>query len=109
ESIKMILSGYAWNTSIQDLITIAAFLEFAQDEIFPEELKPQYKEALAEGKFTLFANEQKKVVSYSEYKTDLMVADEFMRYLLIFYEFKEKLFELNIKNIQTIEVKSKKG
>lgn len=92
ESIKMILSGYAWDAPIEDLITIASFLESSLDEIFPDE--ELYKKALSMGKFTLFQNEQKKIISYSEYKSDLYINDDFIRYVLIFNEFQKKLLEI---------------
>lgn len=103
ESIKMILSGYAWGVPIQDLVTMAAFLEYKKENMFSEEQAKNYKEALAEGRFTLFGTEQKKIISYSEFKTDLMVADEFVKYILIFNEFQKKLIEINIKNLEAIK------
>lgn len=97
ESIKMILSGYAWQASIEDLITMAAFLESSKEEIFSEELSDNYKSALEQGKFTLFG--VKKVVNYSEFKSDLYVSDDFIKYILIFNEFQKNLSEISIKNL----------
>lgn len=103
ESIKMILSGYAWDVAIQDLIIIAAFLKFNKDDIISKETADKYHTALASGKFTLFPNEQKKIISYSEIKTDLMLDDEFIRYILIFNEFQKQLLEVNIRNLNVIK------
>lgn len=103
ESIKMILSGYSWNTSISDLITIASFLYYAKDLFIRDE---EYKLQIAEkfGKFTIFPEEQiykeKHILSYSKFKTDLIMADQFIKYLLIFQELEFRISQINVKNIE---------
>lgn len=101
ESIRMILAGYAWNVSIIDLITMACFLESKNSVVGDEE---KFNEVRSRnGKFTFFANEQHKVISYSEYKTELFISDDFMRFLLIFQEFKEIISKVNIQNLEAIK------
>jgi HrpA-like RNA helicase len=90
EGIRMILAGYAWGAPIIDLITMATFLQNSFDKLFPERQRMKYEDALRMGKFTMFAAQQNKVVGYSTLKTELVVADEFIRYILIFHEFKTK-------------------
>jgi HrpA-like RNA helicase len=102
EGIRMILAGYAWGAPIIDLITIATFLQHSFDKLFPERQRPKYEDALRMGKFTMFANEQNKVLGYSTLKTNLVVADEFIRYVIVFHELQKRLLEINIKNLDAV-------
>ena len=88
ESVRMILAGYAWGAPIIDLITIAAFLEQKILDIFPRKLESNYDTAQKAGLFTLFP-EGKKISQYSELKTQLFVADDFIRYATIFSQFQQ--------------------
>lgn len=106
ENIKMILSGYAWNAPIQDLITIAAFINYSSD-IFKHGEEGKFKSAEIMGKFTLFQSQQNNVLYYSKYKTDLMLSDNFIRTILIFYELQQKISEINVKNLE-LEVENEK-
>lgn len=72
ESIKMILSGYAWGTSIRDLITIAAFLPY---------------------KHISYYNISKSGIK-SE-RNQLLIADDFIQPLLFYYDFAEKISNAN--------------
>jgi hypothetical protein len=101
EGIRMILAGYAWGAPIIDLITIATFLQNSFDKLFPEKQRMKYEDALRAGKFTMFATQQNKVIGYSALKTELVVADEFIRYVLVFHELQKRLLEINIKNLDT--------
>lgn len=103
ESIKMILSAFAWKASVYDLITIASFLEFDKDDIFIKSLKENYINATKTGKFTLFYHEQKRIINYSKFKTDLFVADEMLSYVIIFNEFQRRISELKIQNLEVIK------
>ena len=80
ESAKMILSGYAWGASIQDLITIAAFINTKKSEVFRGSRRPNYKKALARGEFNLFPESD-------VFKSSLIVADDFIDGLIIFDTF----------------------
>jgi len=88
ESVRMILAGYAWKAPIIDLITIAAFLEQKPISIFPRDLEEAYTKANDEGLFTLFPGSD-KISKYSELKTQLFVADDFIRYVIIFSQFQQ--------------------
>lgn len=96
ESIKMILSGYAWGAPIQDLITIASFINFAHD-LFKHDEEGKLHGAELQGKFTLFPDIP--INSYSKFKTDLMMTDSFIKNILIFHELQMKLSEMNIKDV----------
>lgn len=89
ESVRMILSGYAWGAPIIDLVTIAAFLEQKPSNIFPKDLEPAYTKANNTGMFTLFPDSG-KINRYSELKTQLFVADDFIRYVIIFSQFQQR-------------------
>jgi HrpA-like RNA helicase len=88
ESVRMILAGYAWGAAIIDLVTIAAFLEQSTSNIFPKDLDDQYRKANSAGLFTLFQSGG-KISGYSELKTQLFVADDFIRYVIIFSQFQQ--------------------
>jgi HrpA-like RNA helicase len=90
ESVRMIIAGYAWNAPLIDLVTIAAFLEKKTMDIFPRALADQYKKAHRDGLFTLFPN-GRKIDRYSDLKSQLFVADDFIRFVIIFVEFQQKV------------------
>lgn len=79
ESISMILSSYAWGVSTSDLITIAVFLEQRRSDIFTGRDEKEYISALHKGEFAIFGKEL----------TNILVSDDFINYLLIYYQFKQ--------------------
>lgn len=98
ESIRMILAGYAWGVSILDLITMAAFLEFRVDDIYPERSAGNYQKAQKAGKFSVFP----KIADPPEHgmlKSEVLLADDFIQNLVVFAKFQEKLRELASKKI----------
>lgn len=99
ESIKMILSGYAWNAPIQDLITIITFLKYS-DDLFIRDEESKLIDAEITGKFNLFSEFNNKINYYSIIKTDLMMADEFIKYILFFHELQNKISNINIENMK---------
>jgi African swine fever virus helicase len=74
ESIMMILSGYAWDFPIIDLITLACFLEERRDDIYPRRLAENYDKAVKDGVFTIHSS---------------LFSDDFINYLILFYKFKK--------------------
>ena len=87
ESIKMILSGYAWKAAIIDLITIAAFIQFNRSNVITDENK--YQEAKKNGIFNLFS---------LEIKSDLFISDTMIEYILIFNEFQKLLYNIGLSD-----------
>ena len=73
ENRKMILSGYAFDTSIIDLINIAAMLETGDVIGFPDN---NYRKALTKDMFNLGVSD-----------FDIRIADDFIRQLGIFEDF----------------------
>lgn len=102
ENIKMILSGFAWKAPIEDLIIIAAFLTQKKSDIFDDENIEKYNEAVQNGKFTMFQN-KKNIIRYGEYKTDLMMADDFIQFIILFNEFQRKISEIGIMDLDAIK------
>ena len=51
----------------------------------------------------MFYDQQKKIINYSKYKTDLFINDEFIDYILIFHEFQRKISEVKIQNLEAIK------
>jgi len=94
ESIAMILSGYAWDVSIVDLITIAAYLNtsirpgfFMRGRTFQDD---PFQNAIDRGdfKFPWFLS--------NAYRTQLMLSCDFMWGLLIWYNYQFVLSESKI-------------
>lgn len=79
ESVKMIFSSYAWKVCTADIITIAAFLEARRGDIFVGRDEKQYLSALRKGEFAIFGPEG---------ITELLVADDFIMYLVLMHQFK---------------------
>jgi HrpA-like RNA helicase len=93
ESVRMILAGYAWGAPVIDLVTIAAFLEEKSMSLFPRALAENYEKAHRAGLFTLFPN-GRKISRYSELKSQLFVADDFIRFVIIFVEFQRMVAQV---------------
>lgn len=93
ESIKMILAGFMWDAPIEDLIVMAAFLEQDKHIVFAEELADNFQKTQRAGGFTFFGNRQGRVQSYAENKNDLILADDFLKYVSLFYEIQKKIAE----------------
>jgi HrpA-like RNA helicase len=93
ESVRMILAGYAWDAPVIDLITIAAFLESKPDDLFPRGLAEKYESARVQGLFTLFRNGG-KIPEYGETKSLLFMADDFIKFAIVFVEFQKIVFDI---------------
>jgi len=92
ESIKMILSGFAWGASIADLITIAAFLDF-QNDLRPRKMEKKRAKAAAlnRGHFGLSDDASTKILGYSELAKTLEIADDFINNLLLYFDFQQQV------------------
>lgn len=122
ESIRMILSGYAWEAPIIDLITISAFLNAKKNDIF---LKDENKNLVIEkarrrGVFTAYPEgldysseesksdkkkkEKPKYDSYLDFKTQLLISDEFINYMFIYYYFNKELRKQVSESEESINV-----
>lgn len=92
ESIKMILSGFAWGASISDLITIAAFLDF-QNDLRPRKMEKKRAKAaiLNRGHFGITEDASTKILGYSELAKTLEIADDFINNLLLYFDFQQQV------------------
>jgi hypothetical protein len=84
ESIRAIFATYAWGVSTSDIITIAAFLEERRGDVFKGRGELEYLTALKNGEFSLFGHNQ-----HAATKTNLIISDDFVSYLLVFHAFKK--------------------
>ncbi len=92
ESIKMILSGYAWKAPVSDLVTIAALINQG-DNLLPRKLRKNRAtaEQLNAGISDLTDKAKLDVPNYVSLYNSLLIADDFINTLLIFYEFQDQV------------------
>jgi HrpA-like RNA helicase len=98
ESIKMILSGYAWGASINDLATIAAFMEFHKDLRPRKMAKKRDRAAAANIGAINMGNAVDKISGYSELYKSLLIADDFIDNLLLYIDFQKHIADTFINN-----------
>jgi HrpA-like RNA helicase len=92
ESVKMILAGYAWKAPISDLVTIAAMIN--QGTFLLNRKLRKNREASEQanaGISTLTPKAKKIVPNYVNLYNSLLIADDFINTLILFYEFQEKV------------------
>jgi len=92
ESIKMILSGYAWGASISDLSTIAAFMEF-HSNLRPRKLGKKRDAAISLniGGIGMPDDATDKISGYSALYKSLLIADDFIDNLLLYFDFQKHI------------------
>jgi HrpA-like RNA helicase len=90
ESIKMILSGYAWGASISDLVTIAAFMDFHSD-LRPRKMEKKRLKAAEQNLLRLGIDEEaaKYVEGFSQLYQSILIADDFISDLLLYFDFQK--------------------
>lgn len=108
ESIKTILSGYAWDAPIIDLVTMTALLQVRKSELFPRALEDNFYAAASKNVFAGSDIGPKAPRGYATMRHHLTVADDFIFYLYVFYEFQKKMSEYvsggeSVDDLQTIE------
>jgi HrpA-like RNA helicase len=97
ESIRMILAGFAWDVSILDLITMAAFLQFNPGDIYPDDMEKQRNAVRRNGMFSFFPFPDKSspiTKNISDVKTKLMISDDFIQNLVVFYYMQQKITDV---------------
>jgi HrpA-like RNA helicase len=96
ESVRMILSGYAWGVSISDLITVAAFIEEREGSLFPRALEKNYIRAVYKGEFSIFS--LCKGYNYggenAQLRDQLLTVCDFTKYLVVYHKFQNKLSKI---------------
>jgi HrpA-like RNA helicase len=97
ESIKMILSGYAWDAPIIDLVTLAAFLESKAPDIMSYKSEPIFNKARENGVFTKFTD------NYASMRNELFVADDFIDRIFIFVAFQQAMEQVDSSVHQKIK------
>jgi len=92
ESIKMILSGYAWKCSISDLATMAAFMEY-QSNLRPRKMKKKKERADAANTIHTGMPEDAvdKISGFSALYRSLLIADDFIDNIILYYEFQKHI------------------
>jgi HrpA-like RNA helicase len=90
ESIKMILSGYAWEASISDLVTIAAFMDFHSD-LRPRKLEKKRVKAAEQNLLRLGIDEEaaKHIEGFSQLYQSILIADDFISNLILYFDFQK--------------------
>lgn len=90
ESIKMILSGYAWGASISDLVTIAAFMDFHSD-LRPRKMEKKRAKAAEQNLLRLGIGEEaaKHIEGFSQLYQSILIADDFISNLLLYFDFQK--------------------
>jgi HrpA-like RNA helicase len=94
ENIKMLLAGYTWEVSIMDLIDMISVLETGFDMLIPSSLAKAHHEAVAMGCFVL--------PNLTPDGTSFMLADDFLRGLLVFRSFQQYLADIDIDKSSTL-------
>ncbi|MEM3061919.1 MAG: helicase-related protein [Nitrososphaerota archaeon] len=93
DSLRLILAGYAWKVFIADLITIASFLNV--------KLPKKFMNSARNKKWYL---KFFKTAEYNEEETillgDLLLNDDFITYLFIFYEFSDQYVSLSEEDMK---------
>ena len=94
ESVKMILAGYAWKAPIADLVTMAAMANRGT-YLLSRKLRKNREAAehVNAGISHLSAKAKKIVPDYVSLYNSIMVADDFINSLILFYEFQEQVEE----------------
>jgi HrpA-like RNA helicase len=92
ESVKMILSGYAWKAPISDLVTIAAMVNqgtfLVSRKLRKNRAEAEYRNA---GISSLSSKAKQIVPNYVSLYNSLLIADDFINTLVLFYEFQEQV------------------
>lgn len=86
ESVKMILSGFAWNVSILDLITIAAFLEVRSDKLIAD--SSVFRKQKAADLFNYLGFEE---------KDELIISCDFIKFIIVFAEVQKILSQKKLE------------
>lgn len=99
ESIKMILSGYAWGASITDLVTIAAFMDFYSN-LRPRKMEKKRAQAAELNLLRVGMDEEaaKHIEGFSQLYQSIMIADDFISNLLLYFDFQKYVMSTFMPN-----------
>jgi len=94
ESVKMILSGYAWGASISDLVTIAAFMDFQKD-LRPRKMEKKRLRAATKNinRFGMSEESATRIDGYSALYQSLFIADDFINNLILYFDFQKQIMK----------------